>query len=222
MHRRINTSEQPQAFPTVLLAHLRRDLEAGRRNSSAGCWANVVRCRIGHGGRSAVRFPPRSFLARNLLALSGARIVDHWSRNRSLPREALKVDAFSSRRFLLGRSLRGWQSATRRFFRHWSAPQHARPRGHLLDLRNADNILRQRKRAALLDSVAFEHAGCGPLRRFAQEVDFAAIYKHWARLSPETLGTGRAALLARMNRLRPFWVLSGRVGARRSGSYAAR
>ena len=51
---------------------------------------------------------------------------------------------------------------------------------------------------------------------------YVALPFYWAKLSPETLGTARAAQLARMNRLRPFWVLSGRVGARRSGSYAAR
>jgi hypothetical protein len=53
----------------------------------------------------------------------------------------------------------------------------------------------------------------GPLRRFAERVDHASIYKHWAKRSPETLGTERRAVLDRINELRPLWALRGYFGA---------
>ena len=53
------------------------------------------------------------------------------------------------------------------------------------------------------------------LRRFLERIDRAAVYKHWARKSPATLGPERTSALARMNRLRPLWVLRGYIGARR-------
>ena len=48
-----------------------------------------------------------------------------------------------------------------------------------------------------------------------ERIDRAAVYKHWARKSPATLGPERTSALARMNRLRPLWVLRGYIGARR-------
>jgi hypothetical protein len=53
----------------------------------------------------------------------------------------------------------------------------------------------------------------GPLRRFVERIDLAAIYKHWAKRSPATMGADRAAALASMNRLRPIWVLRGYIGS---------
>jgi len=216
----------------------RRELEAGRREQlGEGRWANVVRCRIGHGGSVWVfkDFRPRSFLARNLLGrfllAREIRGLRRFAGIEAQPREALRVDEFSlAYRFLPGRSLRKVHGAQlgADFFpalERTVQRMHARVGIVHLDLRNAENILVTEEGApALLDFQSHMSTRWmpGPLRRFAQEVDFAAIYKHWAKLSPETLGTARAALLARMNRLRPFWVLSGWVGTRRSGGYAAR
>jgi hypothetical protein len=54
-----------------------------------------------------------------------------------------------------------------------------------------------------------------PLRRFVESIDLAAIYKHWAKRSPDTMGPDRTAALQRMNRLRPIWVLRGYIGSQR-------
>jgi hypothetical protein len=63
------------------------------------------------------------------------------------------------------------------------------------------------------------HAGTrwmpGPLRRFAERIDLAAIYKHWALLSPDTMGPERAEALRRMNRIRPLWAIRGYIGSSR-------
>jgi len=237
--RLIDTSDAAPAVSDGAAGRIsRRDLEAGRREQlGEGRWANVVRCRIGDGDSVWVfkDFRPRSFLARNLLGrFLLAREIRGLTRVAGIetpPREALKVDAFSlAYPFLPGRSLREVHRVQlgADFFpalERTVQRMHARVGIVHLDLRNADNILvTEEGRPALLDFQSHLSTRWmpGPLRRFAQEVDFAAVYKHWAKLSPETLGAARAAQLARMNRLRPFWVLSGRVGTRRSGSYAAR
>jgi hypothetical protein len=48
-----------------------------------------------------------------------------------------------------------------------------------------------------------------------EQVDLAAIYKHWQKRSPDTLGAERAAALGRMTRIRPLWALRGYIGAPR-------
>ena len=215
----------------------RRDFEIGRgERLGEGRWANVVRCRIGQGGAVWVvkDFRPRSFLARNLIGrflvareIRGLRTVAGIE---SPPRQALRVDAFTlAYRFVPGSSLRKVPIAQlgEDFFLALEKrvhQMHTRARIVHLDLRNADNILVTEQGApALLDFQSHLSTRWmpGPLRRLAQDVDLAAIYKHWAKLSPETLGASRAAVLARVNRLRPLWVLSGRVGMRRFGKSAA-
>ena len=87
-----------------------------------------------------------------------------------------------------------------------------------LDLRNAHNILvTDDGHPALLDFQSCLSTRWMParLRRFLERIDRAAVYKHWARKSPATLGPERTSALARMNRLRPLWVLRGYIGARR-------
>jgi RIO-like serine/threonine protein kinase len=87
-----------------------------------------------------------------------------------------------------------------------------------LDLRNADNILvGDDGTPSLLDfqSCLGTRWLPPPLRRFVERIDLAAIYKHWARRSPETMGAERTAALASMNRLRPIWVLRGYIGQSR-------
>jgi hypothetical protein len=90
-------------------------------------------------------------------------------------------------------------------------------------MRNADNILVTESGAPML--LDFQsHLGLGwmpgPLGRFAQRIDLAAIYKHWARRSPDTMGPERTALLDRINRLRPLWAVRGYMGSSRDGRHA--
>jgi RIO-like serine/threonine protein kinase len=99
---------------------------------------------------------------------------------------------------------------------------HARARIVHLDMRNADNILvTDSGEPLLLDFQS--HLGLGwmpgPLRRFAQRIDLAAIYKHWVRRSPATMGPERMALLDRINRLRPLWAVRGYMGSSRDGRH---
>jgi hypothetical protein len=216
----------------------RRDFEGGRREQlREGRWANVVRCRIEHRGSVWVfkDFRGRSFLARNVLGrfllareMRGLRSVAGIE---GPPREVLRVDAFSlAYRFVPGTSLRNMHG-TQLGVDFFPALERTVQRMHTcarivhLDLRNGDNILvTEEGTPAVLDFQSHVSTRWmpGPLRRFAQQIDLGAIYKHWAKLSPETLGTTRAAVLTRISRLRPLWVLSGRVGTRKSGRYAAR
>ena len=86
------------------------------------------------------------------------------------------------------------------------------------DLRNAKNILiTDTGEPLLLDFQSAAGTGWmpGPLRRFAERVDLAAIYKHWQKRSPDTLGPERTAALGRMTRLRPLWALRGYIGSPR-------
>jgi len=56
------------------------------------------------------------------------------------------------------------------------------------------------------------------VRRWLEGFDMAGIYKHWARLSPETMGEWRQEQLKEMNRWRRFWILRGYLGARKPTS----
>ncbi len=209
----------------------RDELETGRRERlSEGRWASVVLYHAKHGGTLWVvkDFRPRSFLARNLIGrflmareIRGLRTA---AQIEAAPRGTFKIDAFAlAYRFLPGRSLRKVPGAElgADFFpalERSLQKMHACARIVHLELRNGENILVTEQGApALIDFQAHVSTRWmpGALRRFLQEVDLAAIYKHWARRSPETLGAARAAALARMNRLRPLWVLS-RPHTRRS------
>ncbi len=219
--------------PTGAPAHrfTRGELESGRRERlSEGRWASVALYHSRYGGTGWVvkDFRPRSFLARNLIGrflmareIRGLRMA---ARIEAAPRSAFRIDAFGlAYRFLPGRSLRKVRGAElgADFFpalERSLQKMHASARIVHLELRNGENILVTEQGApSLIDFQAHLSTRLmpGPLRRFLQEVDLAAIYKHWARLSPETLGAARAVRLARMNRLRPLWVLS-RPRTRRS------
>ena len=174
-------------------------------------------------------FLPRSFLVRNLIGrflirreLGGLRRVNGIA---AAPRDAFRVDAHAlAYHFVPGLSLRLTDPATLApgFFPALETnlrQVHSRARMAHLDLRNAHNILVTDQGEPLL----LDFQSClgtrwlpPPLRRFAERIDLAAIYKHWARRSPGTMGPERTAALARMNRLRPLWVLRGYIGARRN------
>jgi RIO-like serine/threonine protein kinase len=211
----------------------RADLDQGpRRRLSEGRWANAILYRYERDGRSWVvkDFSSRSFLVRNLIGRTLVRREFGWLRRvggiPAAPRDAFRLDAYAlAYRFVPGVSLRltaaaalapGFFPALEESIRQ----VHARARMVHLDLRNAHNILvTDSGEPSLLDfqSCLGTRWLPSPLRRFAERIDLAAIYKHWAKRSPATMGPERTAALASMNRLRPLWVLRGYIGARRTG-----
>lgn len=209
----------------------RADLEQGpRKRLSEGRWANAVLYRFEHQGTSWVvkDFGSRSFLVRNLIGrllvrreVGGLRRVDGIA---GAPSGAFRVDSHAlAYRFVPGLTLRRTAKAAigpdyfpllERELRE----MHGSARLVHLDLRNADNILvGDDGTPSLLDfqSCLGTRWLPPPLRRFVERIDLAAIYKHWARRSPETMGAERTAALASMNRLRPIWVLRGYIGQSR-------
>lgn len=211
----------------------RADLERGPRHRlSEGRWANAVLYRYERGGESWVvkDFAPRAFLVRNLIGrflvrreLAGLRRVQGVA---IAPRDAFRVDAHAlAYRFVPGVSLRltARSAVGGEFFRALEQglrQVHSSARLVHLDLRNAHNILvTDAGEPSLLDFQSWVGTRWLPswLRRFAEQIDLAAIYKHWAKRSPETLGDERADALASMNRVRPLWVLRGYIGAGNPG-----
>jgi hypothetical protein len=209
----------------------RDDLEHGaRRPLSEGRWANAVLYLFEHAGVVWVvkDFGTRSWLVRNLIGRLLVRREATGLRKLAgvpgTPQGAFRIDAFAlAYRFVPGRGLRRFPvaSLSPEFFPSLErsvTELHARARIVHLDLRNADNILvTEAGEPMLLDFQS--HIGLrwmpAPLRRFAERVDRAAIYKHWARRLPDTLGPERSAVLARINELRPLWALRGYIGSPR-------
>lgn len=207
----------------------RAELELGPRTVlSQGRWANAVLYRFEHGGTAWVvkDFRPRGFLARNLIGrFLVDREFDALSRLEGIPttpQGAFRIDEYAlAYRFVPGRSLRGTRDVVfgPDFFptlERGLREMHARARLAHFDLRNAKNILMTESGEPLL--LDFQSAvGTGwmpaPLRRFAERVDLAAIYKHWKKRSPGTMGADRIEALARMNRIRPLWALRGYIGS---------
>lgn len=195
---------------------------------SQGRWANAVLYLFEHGGSQWVvkDFRPRGLLARNLIGrFLVTREFGALSRLEGIPatpQGAFRIDDYAlAYRFVPGRSLRGTRDVIfpRDFFPSLESglrEMHARARLAHFDLRNAKNILMTESgEPLLLDFQSAVGTGWmpGPLRRFAERVDLAAIYKHWRKRSPETMGADRIEALARMNRIRPLWALRGYIGA---------
>jgi RIO-like serine/threonine protein kinase len=208
----------------------RADLEHGPvRPLHQGRWANAVVGTFESGGHRWVvkDFRPRSFLVRNLI---GRLLIRRESRGlgrlagvQGAPEGAFRIDAFAlAYRFVPGTGLRRYGGElTPEFFpalERTVLEMHARGRIVHLDMRNADNILVTESGAPMLLDFQSHLALWwmpGPLRRLVQRIDCAAIYKHWARRSPETMGPERRALLDRINALRPLWAVRGYMGSSR-------
>lgn len=209
----------------------RADLERGPREVlSQGRWANAVLYRFEHGGVAWVvkDFRPRARTVRLLIG----RFLVHRELGAlkrlagipATPQGVFRVDADAlAYRFVPGRSLRGARDLVfgPDFFptlERGLAAMHSQANLAHFDLRNAKNILMtDTGEPLLLDFQSAVSTGWmpAPLRRFAERVDLAAIYKHWTKRSPATMGEGRLAALARMNRIRPLWALRGYIGAPR-------
>jgi RIO-like serine/threonine protein kinase len=224
-------SDLPRPQTTAPTPFGRAELEQGpKRRLSEGRWANAVLYRCEHRGSSWVvkDFASRSWLVRNSIGRFLVRREVGWLRRvdglPGAPQGAFRIDAHAlAYRFVPGTSLRltAASALVPGFFPELEASLqvlHERARLVHLDLRNAHNILvTDDGHPALLDFQSCLSTRWMParLRRFLERIDRAAIYKHWARKSPATLGPERTSALARMNRLRPLWVLRGYIGARR-------
>jgi RIO-like serine/threonine protein kinase len=209
----------------------RTELEQGpKRRLSEGRWANAVLYRYEHRGESWVvkDFSSRAPLVRHVIGRFLIRREFGWLRRvdglAAAPSGAFRIDAHAlAYRFVPGTSLRLTAASALgpEFFPELESSLralHERARLVHLDLRNAHNILvTDDGRPALLDFQSCLSTRWMParLRRFLERIDLAAIYKHWARKTPATLGPERTSALARMNRLRPLWVLRGYIGAGR-------
>lgn len=200
----------------------------GARLLKAGRWANAKVFLYDHDGVTwAVKdFRQRSWLVRNVI---GRFLIRRELRGLcrlqglpGIPQDAFRLDAFAlAYRFVPGRGLRGLPTAEipPDFFpalEHVVQAMHARFDIVHFDMRNAANILVTTSgEPSLIDFQT--HVGLrwlpGPLRRFFERVDVAAIYKHWAKRSPATLGPQRKALLDHINVLRRLWALRGYFGA---------
>ena len=209
----------------------RTELEQGpRKRLSEGRWANAVLYRFEHGGVSWVvkDFASRSFLVRNVIGrvlvrreVGGLQRVDGIA---GAPSSAFRIDAHAlAYRFVPGTSLRltAKLAIGPEYFPELERDlheMHAKARLVHLDLRNAHNILvGDDGTPSLLDFQSWLGTRWmpPPLRRFVESIDLAAIYKHWMKRSPDTMGPERTAALERMNRLRPIWVLRGYIGSQR-------
>jgi hypothetical protein len=200
----------------------------GARRLKAGRWANAVVSLYDHDGVTwAVKdFGPRTWLVRNIIGrflvrreLAGLLRLQGVP---GTPQDAFRVDAFAlAYRFVPGRALRGLPAAELPpdFFPALErVVQAMHAQAHLVhfDMRNAANILVTASGApSLIDFQS--RVGLRwlprPVRRFFEQVDLAAIYKHWAKRSPATLGPERRAILDHINLLRPLWALSGYFGS---------
>ena len=188
----------------------RADLERGSpRLLARGRWANAVVNLFEHGGTTWVvkDFRARSFAgaqpdrplagaARSAVARPGRRPAGHAAgcvpHRRVRPRLPLRARPQPARQAAVRpagpSTFRPWNARLRDAARQQAGLAH-------FDLRNAKNILvTDAGEPLLLDFQSAVGTGWmpGPLRRFAEQVDFAAIYKHWKKRSPETLGPERA------------------------------
>ena len=206
----------------------RADLERGPLELlSTGRWANAVLYRYRHGGSTwtVKDFRPRGLLTRNLvgrlLVRRELRALQRVAGNTATPQGAFRVDAHAlAYRYVPGRGLRGSRGVALApdFFptiERQLLALHRESRLVHLDLRNVKNILiTEHGEPLLLDfqSAIGTRWMPAPLRRFLEQIDLAAVYKHWRKRSPDTLGPERAAALDRINRLRPLWALRGYAG----------
>ena len=198
---------------------------------SRGRWANAVLRVHHHGGERWVvkDFRPRAFAVRNtigrLLIAREVRALRRVAGVAGVPAGAFRLDAHAlAYRWIPGEPLRHANLGRRApefFARLERLLKQVHAQGGIvhLDVRNGRNVLvTEPGEPVLLDFQS--HVGTrwmpAGLRRWAERLDLAGVYKHWEQKSPETLGEARAGLLAGVNRWRRLWVLRGYFGMRKS------
>jgi RIO-like serine/threonine protein kinase len=198
---------------------------------SRGRWANAVLFVHRRGDERWVvkDFRPRAFAVRNtvgrFLIRREARALRSLAGVPGVPAGAFRLDAHAlAYRFVPGVPLKhaDLRQHAAEFFAQLErllAQVHAV--GHLvhLDVRNARNILvTEQHEPLLLDFQSYLGTRWMParLRRWAERLDLAGVYKHWQRRNPEGLGEARASLLAEASRWRRLWPVHGYFGLRKS------
>jgi len=136
---------------------------------------------------------------------------------KGIPEGVSRVDRFAlCERYIEGCPLRalGAGEAPVSFFERLEGAvqaMHARGIVHL-DLRNGGNILMDASETPWL--LDFQSAISvrwlpGPLRRRLEWIDLSGIYKHWARVAPDTQGEARERVLIWLMRHRKWWRFRG-------------
>jgi predicted Ser/Thr protein kinase len=191
-----------------------------------GRWANAILYLFRKDGEVWVvkDFRPRHFLVREtigrLLTARELRGLRRVAGVRGVPQGAFRLDRHAlAYRYVRGTSIArpGGGGLPAEFYAALERLlQEVHTRGIVhLDVRNARNILVDHEGRPLL--IDFQsHVGTAwlprRLRRLIELFDLSGVYKHWAGSQPESLGEARAAVLARMNRWRRFWILRGYLG----------
>jgi RIO-like serine/threonine protein kinase len=222
-----HSSSEPAPFTREQIERAPRDV------LSRGRWANAVLSLHRHGGEFWVvkDFRPRAFAVRNtigrLLIRREVRALRRLAGVAGVPARAFRLDAHALAYVFvpgvpLSRADLG-QRATDFFARLERLLFEVHAVGGIvhLDVRNGRNVLvTEEGKPVLLDFQSCIGTRWMPasLRRWAERLDLAGMYKHWERKSPETLDEPRRDLLARANWWRRLWPLRGYLGIRRSDS----
>ncbi|MGH8620703.1 MAG: hypothetical protein ACRET3_01085 [Burkholderiales bacterium] len=198
---------------------------------SRGRWANaVLNLHRHHGERWVVKdFRPRAFAVRNtigrLLIRREMRALRRLAGVTGVPAGAFRLDAHALAYVFVPGVPLNQADLGRRAVDFFTRLERLLGEVHAvggivhLDVRNGRNVLvTEQGGPVLLDFQS--HVGTrwmpAPLRRWAERLDLAGVYKHWERRSPETLGESRRGLLARANWWRRLWPLRGYLGTRKS------
>jgi RIO-like serine/threonine protein kinase len=195
-----------------------------------GRWANAVLYLVEQAGRTWVvkDFRPRPFIVRHtigrILVSREHRALRRLRGIAGVPQDAFRIDACAlAYAFVPGRILSHAQLGARagEFFVALEAVLrrvHAQAGIVHLDVRTGSNILVTDQGEPML--IDFQsHLGTAwipaRIRRWLERFDMAGVYKHWARISPDTMGDARQQHLAEMNRWRRLWILRGYLGVRK-------
>jgi RIO-like serine/threonine protein kinase len=208
----------------------RKALEHGATVLSKGRWANAVLYRVEQsGGEWVVKdFRTRPFVVRHtvgrVLISRECKALRRMQGIAGAPQDAFRIDACAlAYRFVPGWPLNEAQLGPRlqQFF---VALERVLQQVHAvaglvhLDVRTSSNVLvTEQGEPVLIDFQSHLSTRWMPtrMRRWLEGFDMAGVYKHWARLSPATMGDARHDHLKRMNRWRRLWILRGYLGARK-------
>ena len=191
-------------------------------------WGNADLFRFNKDGKSWVvkDFTPRSFFVRHTygawmtgVELSALRLL---SGLKGFPQESFRLDRFAfAYLFTPGKSI-GRRNAVSSpaFFEELEVlveKMHERGVAHL-DIRAAKNILiTDQGEPFILDFQSYARLKTLPgfLRKLLVNIDRSAVYKHWERKFPDTIGHDRTIFLERMNWQRRFWIFKGYLGLKK-------
>ena len=204
---------------------------APRQLLREGRWANAVVFVIEHRGeRWTVKdFRPRGFIVRNTIGrilvgreTAGLRRLQGVA---GVPQRAFRIDAHAlAYLFVPAKHMSGSNPPPAGFFAAFERllnQVHAVGGLVHLDTRNRRNVLvSEAGEPVLIDFQSQVGTRWMPaaMRRWIERFDMAGVYKHWARISPDTIDESRRDDLRRMNRWRRLWFLRGYLGARKTTS----